>query len=155
LRETKLYGGSLIWINASTCRTADVKRMQRGLVQHSTRLLYAADCIEIAQRLSDRGGIIAPLQRAQRTFSLIPARGLRWVSSLFRFVRTRAHFTYFLEFGSGMLNGNGFDWGSDRLFHPTRGFLHWRAFELGLGNRSLRRFSSRSLDYLAGLSAFG
>jgi hypothetical protein len=33
-------------------------------------------------------------------------------SSLFRLVRTRAHFTYFLEFGSGMLNGNSFDWWS-------------------------------------------
>ena len=54
-----------------------------------------------------------------------------------------------------MLNGNSFDWRSNRLFHPTRGFLHWRAFGLGLGNRSLRQFSSRSLGYLAGLSAFG
>ena len=55
-----------------------------------------------------------------------------------RFVRTWAHFIYLLEFGSGMLNGNSFDTWSDRLFHPTRGFLHWRAFGLGLGNRSLR-----------------
>jgi hypothetical protein len=54
-----------------------------------------------------------------------------------------------------MLNGNSFDWWSDRLFNPSRGFLHWRAFRLGLGNRSLRRLSSRSLGYLACLTAFG
>jgi len=45
------------------------------------------------------------------------------------------------------LNGDGFDCWSDRPFHPffPRSFLNWRAFGLGLGNRLLRRFSSRSL----------
>jgi hypothetical protein len=55
----------LIWINASNCRTADLKRMQPGFVQHSTRRLYAAHCIEMAQKLSDRGGKIALLNMAK------------------------------------------------------------------------------------------
>jgi hypothetical protein len=47
------------------------------------------------------------------------------------------------------LNGDRFDCRSNRLF--PRGFLHWRAFGLGLGNRSLRRF--RSLGCLTRLTA--
>jgi hypothetical protein len=46
--------------------------------------------------------------------------------SFFWFVWTPAHLTCFLKFRSGMLNGDGFDCGSDRLFHPffPRSFLH-------------------------------
>jgi hypothetical protein len=47
------------------------------------------------------------------------------------------------------LSSDGFDYGNDGLFDPPRSFLHWRAFGLGLGNRSLCSF-----DYLACLTAF-
>ena len=47
------------------------------------------------------------------------------------------------------LSSDSFDYGNDGLFDPPRSFLHWRAFGLGLGNRSLC-----SLDYLACLTAF-
>jgi len=47
------------------------------------------------------------------------------------------------------LSSDGFDYGNDGLFDPPRSFLHWRAFGLGLGNRSLCSF-----DYLPCLTAF-
>ena len=47
------------------------------------------------------------------------------------------------------LNGDGFDYWSDRLFHFPRGFLHRRGFGLSPGSGSLRR-----LGYLACLTAF-
>jgi hypothetical protein len=50
------------------------------------------------------------------------------------------------------LDGDGFDYRSNRLFHFPGGFLHWRGFGLGLGNRSLRRL--RSLGCLTRLTAF-
>ena len=46
------------------------------------------------------------------------------------------------------LDSDGFDY---RLFHFSRGFLHWGGFGLGLGNRSLCRF--RSLGCLTRLTA--
>jgi hypothetical protein len=71
-----------------------------------------------------------------------------------------ARFTCLLDFRDGYyarsglldhLNSDGFDCGSDGLFHPPRGLLRWRA--LGLGNRSLGRF--RSLGCLTRLTALG
>jgi hypothetical protein len=61
-----------------------------------------------------------------------------------------------ITFGAGLLDhlsSDDFDNWSDMLFHTLfpRSFLHWRAFGLGLGNCSLRRFCARSL---AGLTAF-
>jgi hypothetical protein len=49
------------------------------------------------------------------------------------------------------LSSDGFDYWSVRLFRPPRSFLHWRAFGLGPGSRSLRRF--RSLGQLRSLFA--
>src|SRR6516165_7367286 len=47
------------------------------------------------------------------------------------------------------LSSDGFDHWSDRAFHFPRSFLHWGAFGLGLGNRSLR-----CLGHLACFRAF-
>jgi hypothetical protein len=72
-----------------------------------------------------------------------------------------ARFTCLLDFRDGYyarsgllnhLNGDRLGHRSGRLFHFPRGFLHWRGFRLGLGNRSLRRF--RSLRYPTCLPAF-
>jgi hypothetical protein len=71
-----------------------------------------------------------------------------------------ARFTSLLDFRdcyytrSGLLDhldSDGFDYWSDRPFHFPGGFLHWRGFGLGPGNRSLCRF--RSLGCLACLTA--
>jgi len=50
------------------------------------------------------------------------------------------------------LSSDGFDCGSDGLFHFPFRFLHCRTFGPGLGNRPLRR---RRLRCLARLTAFG
>jgi len=51
------------------------------------------------------------------------------------------------------LNGDGFDYWSDRLFHFPRGSLHWRGFGLGPSNRPLCRLGSRRFGRLACLTA--
>src|SRR5204862_8146792 len=117
--------------------------------------LYGFECGSRSCLRRAPGACQSPAQDQTRSN---PCEALRDTAALARFTYLRL-----LDFRDGyyarsrlldQVNNDGFD---GRLFHPPhhfrRGFLHCHAFGLGPGNRSLRRFSSRSFGYLACLTA--